>query len=57
VPASVMELGTPIVNVFGGSWIYASHDAEALNILREEGYRVERDDELAKAACGEFLGS
>jgi hypothetical protein len=57
VPASVMELGTPIVNVFGGSWIYADREAEALNILREEGYRVERDDELAKAACGEFLGS
>jgi hypothetical protein len=57
VPGSVMALGTPIQNVFGGSWIYASREAEALLILREEGYRVERDDDLARDACGEFLGS
>lgn len=53
VPASVMALGTPIENVFGGSWIYASHEMEALRILREEGYRVERNDELAQEARGD----
>ena len=39
VPPAFMVLGTPIVNVFGGSWIYATHEAEALRILREGAIR------------------
>jgi len=53
VPRSIRALGTPIVNVFGGSWIYATHEAEALRILRDEGYKVERNDKLAVEACGD----
>lgn len=56
VPSAVMALGTPIANVFGGSWILTTHEAEALSILREEGYQVERDDDLVKAACGDWWG-
>jgi hypothetical protein len=56
IPPSVMALGTPITTVFGGSWIYATLETEALKILHEEGYKVEQDYDLVKAACGQWWG-
>lgn len=56
VPPAIMALGTPITTVFGGSTIYASKQTEALRILRQEGYTVERNDDLLKEACGQWWG-
>jgi len=42
IPGAVMALGTPIKDVFGGSWIYATKEAEALTTLCHEGYWVEQ---------------
>jgi hypothetical protein len=38
-------------------YIWVTEEVEALRILHQEGYRVERNDELTKAACGEYLES
>jgi hypothetical protein len=34
---------------------FSSYESEALKILRKEGYQVERNDELVREACGEYL--
>jgi hypothetical protein len=53
VPAAVMAL-----EVHGGDGdrrkIYATHEVEALTILRREGYEVERDDDLVMSSCGAY---
>ena len=54
VPGAVMALGTPIKDLFDCSTVDAVYEVEALRILRQEGYQVERNDDLAKAACGEY---
>jgi hypothetical protein len=46
LPGSVMALGTPIKNVFGGSWIYASYESEALKFSKK---RVTKSNETTSS--------